>query len=88
MLGRLAWPSLLDAIGPKKVYNILVSIATPLYISIPFIINYSIANPGVLGLYGFIVSTTIIISIMGGTYATIPAYEANIFGKYYDFEIL
>lgn len=83
MLGRLAWPSLLDTIGPKKVYNIMISIATPLYISIPFIISYSIANPGPLGLYGFIISTTMIISIMGGTYATIPAYEAAVFGKNY-----
>jgi len=54
----------------------MTGIATPLYVGLPFIISYSVQNPGVLPLYSFIGSTVVIISILGGVYATIPAYEA------------
>lgn len=42
LIGRLIWPSLCDSIGAKKVYNIKAALATPLYLSIPYIINYGI----------------------------------------------
>lgn len=32
-------------------------------------------------LYGFIFTTTMLITIMGGTYANNPAYESSIFGN-------
>lgn len=42
------------------------------------------ANPAnTLPLYGFIGSTSILLSIFGGIYAAIPAYEAEMFGPKY-----
>lgn len=52
------------------------ALAIPAYLSLPFFIGQVVNNPTVLPLYGFIGSTVLIISIMGGVYASLPAYEA------------
>ncbi|KRX06406.1 Major facilitator superfamily domain, general substrate transporter [Pseudocohnilembus persalinus] len=83
MGGRLFWSSLYDKYGPKFVYRAYSIISTPAYVSLPFIIGAVVQNPSAVPLYAFMGSTCIIISILGGVYATQPAYESQIFGNKY-----
>ena len=49
----------------------------------PVIINMVNANPSVGMIYCFIARTCAIVSIMGATYAVLPAYESDLFGSKY-----
>lgn len=52
----------------------------PLYLSVPYFVDSAITGAAALPVYAFIGSTVGAISIMGGTYAILPAYEADLFG--------
>lgn len=52
----------------------------PLYLSVPYFVEQAVTQSDVLPLYAFIGATVGTISIMGGTYAILPAYEADLFG--------
>lgn len=59
------------------MFNLFTGVSFPLYISLPFFIGAVVSNPGsALPLYGFITSTVVIMSMFGGVYAALPAYEA------------
>jgi hypothetical protein len=49
----------------------------PLFLSIPFLVRQVVESGSSLGLYGFIGSTVCAVTIMGGTYAILPAYEVR-----------
>jgi len=84
IIGRLFFTHLQDKKGSKYVYDMFVYISIPLYMSLPFCISQLVQNPGsVWPLYGFIGSTTVLMSIFGGLYASLPAYEAEVFGSKY-----
>lgn len=54
--------------------------SAPLYFSLPYFISSVVEQSSALPLYAFIGSTVACISFMGGTYAILPPYEADIYG--------
>lgn len=54
--------------------------SAPLYFSLPYFISAVVEQGSVLPLYAFIGSTVACISFMGGTYAILPPYEADLYG--------
>ena len=73
MAGRFIWSSLSDKIGRKNTYNIFFLLGAVLYIAIPFV-------GGMGSVVLFVLCFSIIMSMYGGGFATIPAYLRDIFG--------
>ncbi len=71
--GRFAWASLSDYIGRKKTYYAFFILGIILYASAPWSGHY-----GHVSL--FVLAFCIIISMYGGSFSTVPAYLADIFG--------
>ncbi|MSU34896.1 MAG: MFS transporter [Pedosphaera sp.] len=71
--GRFFWASLSDRIGRKATYHTFFILGIALYALVP-----TAAHAGSQGL--FVVSFSLILSMYGGGFATIPAYLADIFG--------
>lgn len=73
MLGRIVWSSISDYIGRKNTYSIFFILGIILYILIPFF--------GSIGsILLFSIAFSLIISMYGGGFATIPAYLKDMFG--------
>ena len=85
--GRLGWAAISDKIGRRNTFHIYTLGAIPLFGSLPFLINQCVSNPeGPLAqvyLTAFCASTVAAISILGGTFAVLPAYEADLYGPKY-----
>lgn len=75
------WASLSDQIGRRKTFMIFTLASIPLYLSIPTFISMVVENGQTVPIYGFIGSSVLCISMMGGTYAILPAYEADLYGS-------
>lgn len=71
--GRFVWASVSDFIGRKMTYFVFLVLGLILYTSIP-----SFAHAGQLAL--FVAAFGIILSMYGGSFSTIPAYIADLFG--------
>lgn len=71
--GRFVWASLSDYISRKATYFIFFVLGIVLYASIP-----TLGNAGSLAL--FVGAFCIILSMYGGSFATVPAYLADMFG--------
>jgi len=82
--GRLLFSSLSDKIGRKLTFHILWGSCVPLYLIIPLSIHW-LADMGssIAPLVIFYTSSLLIISCMGATAATFPAYIADLFGSKY-----
>ena len=52
----------------------------PLYFFLPSLVENVVATGSSAPLYGFCASTALAISMMGGVYAILPAYESDLFG--------
>ena len=74
--GRFFWASLSDHIGRKATYATFFLLGIALYASAP-----SLARAGSQA--GFVLAVSIIVSMYGGGFATIPAYLADTFGTQY-----
>jgi MFS family permease len=71
--GRFAWATSSDYIGRKATYFVFLVLGLILYASIP-----SLAHAGNMALFaGFF---CIILSMYGGSFSTVPAYLADLFG--------
>ena len=79
--GRLGWAALSDKLGRRNMFHIFTLGSIPLYLSMPYFIEEAVTTASVIPLYAFIGSSVGAISIMGGTYAILPAYEADLFGS-------
>ncbi|MBP2831013.1 OFA family MFS transporter [Aquimarina sp. U1-2] len=75
MGGRFAWSSLSDRIGRKNTYSVFFLLGILLYCLIPTLGH--MAN-----IVLFILAFSIIISMYGGGFATIPAYLRDMFGTF------
>ena len=71
--GRIFWASLSDYLGRKLTYFIFFMLGIWLYTAVPFAGHW-----GKVGL--FVALFSVILSMYGGGFATIPAYLADLFG--------
>jgi MFS family permease len=76
MGGRFFWSSISDYIGRKPTYMIFFGLGIILYILLPRTGSDAMNN-----LPLFVVIATVIMSMYGGGFATIPAYLRDLFGK-------
>src|SRR5690606_10779682 len=73
ILGRIGWSSLSDYLGRKTTYHVFFALGMFLYACAP-----ASGHLGSVALFVGIVC--VIISMYGGSFATVPAYLADIFG--------
>jgi MFS family permease len=78
MGGRFFWSTTSDFIGRKRTYFIFFSVGAVLY----FILPYTGANH-LNSVFLFVAIASVLISVYGGGFATIPAYLSDLFGKYH-----
>ena len=85
--GRLGWAAVSDKIGRWNTFQTMTMLAIPLFAGIPLLITQCINDPsGPLAPYylaAFCGSTVAALTVMGGTFAVLPAYEADLFGSKY-----
>ena len=74
------WAAVSDAIGRRNTFFIFTLATAPIYFSLPTLVETTLASGTALPLYAFCASSALVISIMGGTFAIMPAYEADLFG--------
>lgn len=73
--GRFLWSSLSDYAGRKGIYCVYFIVGAALYMTVPWTQQH-----GYLTL--FVLLTSLIISMYGGGFSTIPAYLRDLFGTY------
>lgn len=71
--GRFVWASLSDKLGRKTTYSVFFLLGGILYASIP-------GSAATSSLLLFVFAAAIIISMYGGSFSTVPAYLADLFG--------
>ncbi|TAM73625.1 MAG: MFS transporter [Candidimonas sp.] len=76
MMGRFLWSYASDFVGRKNTYFIFLALGTVLYLLVP-----SMGASGNVTL--FVLFYVIIISMYGGSFSTLPAYLADLFGTRY-----
>merc|ERR1711994_685060 len=85
--GRIGWAGISDKIGRRNVFHMFTIGSVPLFASLPYCINQVVMDPtsamAPVYLGVFCASTVAAISIMGGTFAVLPAYEAHLYGPKY-----
>jgi hypothetical protein len=70
-------------IGRRNTFYTFTFGSIPLYACLPTLINSVVTSGSTLPLYGFVGSTVLATTMMGGTYAIMPAYEADLYGTKY-----
>lgn len=83
LMGRILWALLSDKIGRRATFSIFTLGSIPLYLALPSLVGGVVTYSSLAYLYGFIGCTVLSISIMGGAYAILPAYEADLYGTKY-----
>lgn len=78
--GRLGWAAVSDKIGRRATFNIFTLTSIPIYFLLPTLVHEVVSSGATGPLYGFIGATTLAVSMMGGVYALLPPYEADLFG--------
>lgn len=78
--GRLAWAALSERVGRPAVFHLFTVGSVPLYFAMPTIVDAVITSGSVVPLYGFCFTTALAVSYMGGIFAILPAYQADLFG--------
>lgn len=81
--GRIGWAAISDRLGPRKTFLAFTLASIPLYLAIPTVVENVIQTKDALPLYGFCAGTTLAVSMMGGGFSVMPAYEADLFGAKY-----
>jgi len=93
MGGRMVWPNIGDFVvnkyyrnnpvfGRRATFTMIFSIFPVAFLCIPWSIEYSVANPGlVLPLWIFVASNVAILSSFGGTAGSRPAILADTYGS-------
>jgi MFS family permease len=83
--GRLGWASFSDRFGRPRTFALFAFGSAPLYLALPALIRAAVESPepSAAPLVAFCGATFAAVSFMGGTYAALPAYEADLFGPKY-----
>merc|ERR1719370_1837956 len=85
--GRIGWAAISDKIGRRNTFHIFTIASIPIFGCLPFLINECVLNPtGPMApfyLAAFCGSTVATITILGGTFAVLLAYEADLYGPKY-----
>lgn len=85
--GRLGWAAISDKIGRRNTFHCFTLGAIPIFGVLPFLITECVTNPGgpmaPAYLAAFCGCTVASITILGGTFAVLPAYEADLYGPKY-----
>jgi len=87
LAGRIGWAAISDKIGRRNTFHAFTFGAVPIFGCLPYCINQVVTNPtgpmapAFLGL--FCASTVASLSILGGVFAVLPAYEADLYGPKY-----
>ncbi|HZZ43032.1 MAG TPA: OFA family MFS transporter [Tepidisphaeraceae bacterium] len=76
MLGRFFWSTLSDYIGRKTTYTLFFTIGLALYLLLPRTGSSSLNS-----LPLFVLTACLILSMYGGSFATMPAYVRDLFGS-------
>ena len=83
LFGRILWGLLSDKIGRRNTFFIFTLGTMPLYLGLPSLVAGVVTYSSLTCLYGFVACTVFSISMMGGAYAILPAYEADLYGNKY-----
>merc|ERR1719315_436485 len=87
LAGRIGWAAVSDKIGRRNTFHCYTLGSIPIFGCLPFLINECVTNPsGPLAPYylgAFCFSSVAAVSILGGTFAVLPAYEADLYGPKY-----
>jgi hypothetical protein len=81
LTGRVGWASASDYLGRKNTFSLFACTSIPAYLLIPYCVENVTSVGGITPLILFYGSTMLIFSVFGGNYATMPAYEADVFGS-------
>lgn len=81
--GRLGWSAISDRIGRRTTFQVFTLTSAAMYLATPALIDLVVATGSVAPLYAYVGATVTAISIMGGCYAVLPAYESDLFGTKY-----
>jgi len=83
--GRLCWSALSDHVGRRNTFLVFTMAAPPLYAFMPSLIAGAVSagesTVGAVMLAGFCASAVAAVSVMGGNFGALAAYEADIFGQ-------
>jgi MFS family permease len=74
MGGRLLWASVSDVIGPRTTYGLFLGVGCVAYATVPYV-----SRNGNLVL--FIMCLSVIMTMYGGGFSTMPPYIADVFGS-------
>eukprot|EP00474_Spongospora_subterranea_P009463 CRZ09921.1 hypothetical protein [Spongospora subterranea] len=81
--GRLFWPLIAQNIGFRTTVHAMTASSAVLFMAMPTLIDAVASTQTPAPFYAFIGSSVAIVSIMGGMYALLPAYESWKFGPKY-----
>ncbi|CAM9419845.1 unnamed protein product [Sphacelaria rigidula] len=81
--GRIGWAAFSDKFGRKPTFNMFCLGSIPLYLAVPYTVQQVVETGSSVPLGMFVGSTLVAITFMGGVYAILPAYEADLFGPKY-----
>ena len=89
LAGRLGWAAVSDSIGRRATFKCFTFGAVPIFAVLPYCIEQVVMDPtgpmAKVYLGVFCASTVASISIMGGTFAVLPPYEAGMYSAGFDF---
>ena len=77
--GRIGWSMVSDAVGRRAMFTMFCLGSIPMYIALPSLVT-AVETGATTPVYIFIGCTAAAISFMGGAFALLPAYEADLFG--------
>lgn len=76
----MGWAAISDKIGRRNAFTIFTLSTIPVYLSLPSLVESVVTSGSSVPLYLFCGGTMVAIAGMGGAYALLPAYEADLFG--------
>eukprot|EP00088_Acartia_fossae_P038604 TRINITY_DN40040_c0_g1_i6.p1 TRINITY_DN40040_c0_g1~~TRINITY_DN40040_c0_g1_i6.p1 ORF type:complete len:518 (+),score=109.22 TRINITY_DN40040_c0_g1_i6:75-1556(+) len=85
--GRIVWATVSDKVGRWNTFQGFTFLAAPIFAVSPFLINSCVMDPqgpmASVYLGAFCASTVLALSVMGGVFSVLPAYEADLYGSKY-----